>query len=238
MQKIIAMLNGTLQVMAAGSERSITRLKEIEKSLVGASKIDDIVALKARLTDCLAFVRTETVRGREELSRTLTTVEDDFRRAQEVLLFCSQGTPGRPEAEQFLTELSSRTAGTDWFVAVFVIRHFELVAKRYGTAVADQLLLEFVRQRLHVLARTASIFRWARDSVVVVIQRIVSLPDLQMEISESVSPPLDYKTPVGDRVAVLTISSKWVLWQGTAPPIKELIEKIDSFTGSSDGSGD
>lgn len=234
MQKIVAMLSETLQVLAAGSHRSVLRLKEVEVLLTKVSGLDDIVALKSRLTDCLAFVRKETAREHEEVSQTLATVKEDFRKAQEALLFSSHAAPGRKAAEQHLARIIQSSPSAPWFVAVFVLQHFALVSRRYGSSVADQLLLELIRLRIQPFVKDGAVFRWAKDSVLAVLPDVGSLDKVQEEIRVSMSQPLDYRAPIGGRVAVLTIATRWMAWAAAGLPYDNIITTIDGFTESSD----
>ncbi|MCL5745066.1 MAG: hypothetical protein M1541_14265, partial [Acidobacteria bacterium] len=99
-QKMVTMLNQTVAVLSSGSERSLLRLRQIEGDLRQASALGDIVALKARLSDCLQYVREQRAQEREDAARSLERMERDVQRLQEGMALARGGIGSRAEAEQ------------------------------------------------------------------------------------------------------------------------------------------
>ncbi len=231
LHKILAMLNETLVVLSTGSERSVSRLRQIEKKLDRVNQIDDIVALKSNLAECLNFVREESAREREEAAHTLAGMEQDVRRARDALVFAANGMGKRAEASAALSEAGrdSRRAAS-CFVAVFVVERFGSVALRYGEQVAEELLLAFARDRLQALAGCGPLFRWAREAVLILIERGTTLAEVRLEVDQAMT-PFDHRIYVGDRAAILTLVHRRLVCPLEGASAKRLIEEIDSFVG-------
>src|SRR5689334_16292186 len=97
-RKIVAMLNQTVTALSAGSTRSVERLHRIERDIQQASVLDDLLSLKARLADCLAYVQEETSRERKEIGKMMAALETGLVQAREMSAMMHSGLPGREEA--------------------------------------------------------------------------------------------------------------------------------------------
>jgi hypothetical protein len=67
LQNMIGMLTRTVAALVSGSNRSVTRLREIEGQLVEASEIQDVRMLRLRMEQCLERIREEAQSRRPSL---------------------------------------------------------------------------------------------------------------------------------------------------------------------------
>jgi hypothetical protein len=102
MQHIVGMLNQALMVLAGGSERSLSRLKNIQTSLEKASYLQDILALKSSLSDTMQFVREETIREQQPAARDKELFGKDLAKAKEFLALTRSGLLGRDDGRRAL----------------------------------------------------------------------------------------------------------------------------------------
>ena len=129
LQRMVTMLNTTVAVLSAGSERSLTRLKQLASDLQQASAIQDIVALRSRLSHCLQYIRTETELERSSHSREMAQIEQTRQKVQESVALARSGTGSRMEAE---ASLSENLKSPSMYVVVVVLTRVRTVAARFG----------------------------------------------------------------------------------------------------------
>ncbi len=237
-QKIVAMLNQTVVVLSTGSRRSVGRLRQIEKDLEGASQIQDILSLKSRLSECLTFIREETAREREDVARTVLTMDEEVRKACDTMMLSKAGLPGRPEAERLFTDLLQEAKTGGKFVAVFSLDRCNSIQSRFGAAAGDQVFRDLAKKTVLGLAAPKQVFRWGPGTLVALIERSETLEKVQSEIQHMNAEPLDIKVEVGGRMAVLTVSSRWLVFPlSEARELAWLASEIDAFTGGSTPGG-
>src|ERR1039458_1050225 len=69
-QKIVAMLQQTIEALSRGNDRSMTRLRRIESQIRSASQISEIVALRERLRSCVDQIRDEAAAEQRDFAKT------------------------------------------------------------------------------------------------------------------------------------------------------------------------
>jgi hypothetical protein len=231
-QHILGMLNQALQVLAGGSERSVSRLQKIEKTLQRASMIEDIVALKASLAETVRFVKEEAVREQETSSAEVAGFEKEVGKARE-LAGRSRGTfAGRPEGIRDISvRLKSIPADQALYLVAFHFDRLQAVVQRYGPEVADELMLLLIKERLQPVAASNATYRWTASSLVGLFHRPRDLDGLRTEMARLNRAPLVYRLPLGNRTAVLTVSPSHLVAEGRGEQTELLIEEVDRFTG-------
>lgn len=244
LQSMLAMLTDTVAAISAGSERSVQRLHTIEKQLERASVLEDIRALKSRLSECLQAVREEVRLQREEMARTMTELKNEIKRAQERRTVSAPPPPkpatasalamGRAEAEQALAQALEQ--GLHAYAALFVVDRIEIINARFGSNAGEQLVQFFRHHLTEGLLRSDPVYRWSAASLVALLDRPYSLDDARAEVQHVVSVRLEKTIQIGTRTVLLPITSHWsVLPVFEAASLQELIADLDAFAVRSPG---
>ncbi len=227
LQKMVSMLTDTVAALSSGNERSVTRLRRIERELEQVSKAGDLAAIKTRLSDCLSYVREEAARERAESARFMTEMEERVKEAQNEAAAASAGISGRREAESALA-----TRGGAVSVAM-VLDNLPAVRARFGAPAAEDLSSEFTRDLLRQLPRPVRLFRWSPHAFVAVIDPeagadAAGLRSRLGEVLQGIA--TERRVQAGSRSAVLTLAFRWtVVAAGENGGAARMARDIDQF---------
>jgi hypothetical protein len=223
-QKILGMLQQTIEVLSRGTDRSMTRLRRIESQIRSASQISEIVALRERLRSCVDQIRDEAAAEQRDFAKTRSGLERDLLLAQESAALARGGIPGRSQAEQRIAE----AAGVAPLVLVLLDR-LPPIKARYGTGVSERYFSSFLGELTGRLPSPKKIFRWNERTL------MVELPaDEAGDMSESAlrnrlaDMPRVVQVDVGGRVAVLENTHRWHLVPAGAQRA-EILQRIEDF---------
>lgn len=232
-QNMVSMLNQTVVVLSSGSQRSITRLQRVEKQLERASQIEDLVAMKAHFAECLAYVREESARERDEVARTVLMMEQQVKDARDEMAVERSGVPGRAEAEQAIAAAILEAPERNW-VVVLELDRYRAVQARFGAAAAEHLLSHFGGELGRRLPSPKRLFRWNPGSVVVLIESGKRHAELEQQVRDALRTlPLETNLELGSRVAVLTQSHQWqVVWLADFTAQGTMAGEIDRLLGA------
>jgi GGDEF domain-containing protein len=234
LQAMLAMLTETVAAISAASDRTVTRLQNIEKQLERASMLEDIRGLKAKLSECLLMVRDEARRQREETARTIAELRSEIQRAQQRQAPISLAKPtaappermGRAEAEQALARALEERAHA--YAAVFVVDRVELVSGRFGANAGEQLVQFFQHHLAQGLLSSDQVFRWGPASLLVLMERRGSLEEAREEAQRVASVRLEKTIQIGTRTALLPVTGRCaVIPVFQYPSLRLLIEEIE-----------
>lgn len=229
-QNMMAMLNRTVAVLSSGSNRSVDRLRRIEREIENVAVIDDLVALKARLSDCLSYVQQETAREREEVAHTLASMEAEIEKARESAALARTGFPGRNQAEQALAEAIGQKPSV--LALLCVLERFDNFHVRFGPAAADQFVTLFVEDLARRLPAPKRLFRWSVASLLALLDPAAG-GDLRGQVRHVMQVlPLERKLEMGNRVAVIAQPVRWALidlGQGGSPAV--VLDQIRQLAG-------
>ncbi len=231
MQKIVAMLNDTLVVLSTGSDRAISRLKQVEKALQRAQAINDLVALKETVAQTMLFVREEMHKEREVTAKVLADTGEEFRRVRKALVVANGGLPGRKDALRILGPALAGEHRNRCFVAVFVIERYAALCGRFGPELAGDVIHGFLRERLGRLAAPGALFLWAPGCVVVLMERDGALAEVRAEVAEVADAAYEYRIYWAERIVPVGLASRWMLFQGADWEAEPLAGEIDAFAG-------
>jgi GGDEF domain-containing protein len=234
LQGMLAMLTETVAAISAASDRTVTRLQNIEKQLERASMLEDIRSLKARLAECLVSVREEARRQREEMARTVTELRNEILRAQQRQAPAAAPTPAgapgglsRADAEEALARALEEHAHA--YAAVFVIERIELVSGRFGAQAGEQLVQFFRHHLAEGLLSSDRVYRWGAGSLLVLMERSCSLEQVREEAQRVASVRLEKTIQIGTRTALLPVTSRCaVIPVFQYPSLRLLIEEIEA----------
>ncbi|MCC6314532.1 MAG: hypothetical protein IT337_11035 [Thermomicrobiales bacterium] len=226
-QQIVSMLNQTIAALSAGSDRSVERLRQIEGDLKHATAIPDIVALKARLSDTLRYVREASVRERSESAETAARLARDAQRAQERMAAARSGVGGREEAELRIQAMCQRPVRGA--LAVFVLDRAEAIRQRFGGTVADRYVFLFVQDLLDALPSPKQLFLWDTSAIVADLES-ESHPDaLRAELRAALAAaPAERRLDIGQRLAVFSNHHRWtVIPLGASDTPAETVARVE-----------
>ena len=236
LQHVIAMLTRTVAALGAGSERSVTRLQEIEGQLVRASEIEDVRMLKVRMEQCLESIRDEAQKQRAESSRLMEGLQQDILQTQDRMRTVTvapidpvTGLPLRPDAEAALAEAAAGLKPA--FVLTLAVDRVALINGRFGYAAGDQALKLYVESLRPRLAAGDRIFRWSGPAFVVLTERADRLERVRDQFRSVVPPKTERNLQVANRTALVSLSATWTVFP-VAAPVADLIEQLDKFLAS------
>lgn len=239
LRQMVATLTEGVEKLAAGSERSITNLRDITKQVERASTIEDIRLLRARLAECVSELEREASRQKEESAQVITRLKTEISRVStqinpERLPDPVTGLPLRAEAERALEAACAE--GAHVYVAVFVVDRLALVNARFGYAIGDKLLNAFLARLRKHLSAADPIFRWSGPTFVALLERPAPAPVIEREIRRFASERHEEYIQAGGRSIILSVACSWTLIPAfefmSAEP---LIAKIDQFLVSQSG---
>jgi len=227
-QKMVAMLNETIVVLASGSERSQARLKQLESDLKNASALSDIVALRARVNACMVCVREERTKGQQETAKQISNMESGARRAQEGFALARTGISTRTEAEKSIAEAVSNTEAA---MAIIVLDLIPTIKSRFNQITAERFVSAFAQDVSERLPSPNRLFRWSEQSLVVELGNSKLLARRMNEVRDRLQQmPRERQLDLGNRSAMFSNAHRWTLIRPceaqTAPAA---ISRIDQF---------
>ncbi len=239
LQTMLQLVTETVISVSNASQRTVNRLRDLEKQLGKATVIEDIRSLKERLNVCLEALRAEATAQEEEGASTAESlqhqVQESGRRIRELtigqMIDPVTGLPGPAAAEDALRTGIRTPSGL--FVAVFVLQRLPLITTRFGQAVGDQLLITFAESLGKQIAATDRLYRWSGPSFLVLMERTEQLEQLQQELRRITRQRLEQTIEVGSRTVLLPIFCSFAVfpvsrWKG----LEVLLSKMHDFVAS------
>ena len=232
-QHIFAILNHALIVMAEGSDRSVSRLSEIQNTLQRTSKMRDLVAMRSSLSDTMKFVEKEAAESRKVVTEELARLQADVGKAREYMGNAGAVLAGRTEAIARIGEtLQSLIDGQGLYALAYVCERLSGITQRYGSKVAEELVFRVIRERLEPVARAAFLYRWTSSGLVAVFTRQRDLVAVEREVADLNRGPVVHRVALGNRTAVLTMVPSRLVLEGCPGFPSRLVDQLDSFIGA------
>jgi len=237
LQHMVSMLTQTLISVGTSSEHSASKLQEIEKSIERTQAVEDIQLLKLRLGECLAAVREESIRQKQEGQSALVTLQKELLCAQDRMgsfqmqadLDVATGLPSRAEAEKAIREAMG--APKDRYLLIAVCSRVQAVNARFGYAIGDKILAEFATHFKSGLSARDRIFRWHGPAIVALLERSERMERVRAEMRQFADAKLEKTTELGHRSVLIPISAAWSVFQLT-PPINVFLKQVEAFTAA------
>jgi len=239
LQSIVGMLTQAMSQISTGSDTSIHRLQDLQKQIEHVSMVEDMRTLKARLSECLETIRTETVRQRDDSKRVVAELDQGLKKAREPQVIEAgeadplTGIPLRPEAEQAIR--AACEGGAHAYAALFMLDRVQAMSMRFGFALGDQVILFFLQHLSQGLEGRDQLFRWGSGAFLALLERKDPPVQVRSELGKFLSRRLEQSFPVGARSVVVPISSTWVLVPLFESTYSEAVHKLEVFasTGAS-----
>lgn len=243
---MMSMLTSTVTSISAASQTAVDQLSRVEKRIEQISYTTDLPKLKIELADCLAMVREEAFRQREQNAATIHTlqrgVSDAQHRISEVIGTNSQkpnepllrdpltNLPGRADAEDALFQARSRRNN---FAAVLPVDRLALVNNRFGSESTDKVIQFFSAYLQRHLRPGDKLFRWSHNAFLAIVERDSTQDSVRADLSRFASSKLELTLEHHGREILLPVSSTWVLFSaGESRNHESLVMKIDGFLKS------
>jgi len=227
MRRILAAMNEALIVLAAGSDRSLDALRQMEMTLELAATLHDISSLKSKVNEVIRLVSQETVRLRDESPRAISEMNKQISAAQDAL----HATPEYPDRERAVAAMTAGAGEQPAAVAVFVLQRYPAIVIRYGKEAAKALLHSLIHDRIQPLAPNAQAFAWSQDTAVLFIPRGNDFARVNQEIRSKAEISFDHRFVSGGRLATMKGSLRSTVLP-LREPVSQTVCDIDLFTRS------
>jgi diguanylate cyclase (GGDEF)-like protein len=232
---MVTMLTSTVSAISTSGDVNVKRLGEIEKRVVSTSQLDDVRVIKGRLSDCLADIRSEVDRQRQDQRATIQQLNDglDAARKTSPNLFAGPSTDPitglarRAEAEIALAEAGQADAPA--FAVVLVLDRLQALNLKFGREVGDEVLGEFARMIEKKLPYGDQLFRWGGPSLLAILHRRSSIERVRSEIAQMVDIKLEHNIETPSRSIMIPIAARWAVFPMMAAP-RLLYKRIDTFS--------
>ncbi len=218
-RQILRMLSHSLLEVSQASDTASSKLRGIEKEIENASRLDELVLIRARLNESLQALAEENSRQRKQAAE----LADQLR--GQLTSVCSQPerhldpVTGLPDGATAVAEIGALLAGGSQeagYVAVFRLDRLDAINSRYGYAVGDRVLLSCARQLAKQLAGADQLHRWHGPALVAILQRPVRLHDVRVEVSRIASMRHDELIELNNRSVLVSLSC-----MATTIPLRE-----------------
>jgi GGDEF domain-containing protein len=232
LQAIVAMLMQAMSQIANGSRNSIARLQEIQEEIEHAAMLEDVRAVKARLSDCLQSIRREAARQRDESANAVSTLKEGLRQAKEtkpvqVAESCDPVTGLPPHADAEAAIAAACEGGSKVYAALFVVERIQPINSRFGRSVGDQVLVMFLQHLSQALTPADRLYRWNEASFLGLLERHGSADQVRKELGKILSRRHTFE--IDSRSVVLPVASTWVVALLFKSSYAEILHKLDSF---------
>jgi hypothetical protein len=247
LQAVVGMLTQCISEISAGSERSTTRLRDIERRLAKSQEIYDVRDLRQEMADCLADVREESACRRRESDHLIADLKTAVREgARTSLLEIKANAPeneleppaGAPaeDAEsgprggiEALIEQAAQD-GPPLFVAVLVIDHLNTIISRFGQAAAAQVAAFCAQQAKTNLRNALEVLVWKGTSCVALLDGTAGSEALERGVLYEAQRRRSMTLELGQRNAMLQVSySKWCVFPVTGRQPSAVMQGMSAF---------
>jgi diguanylate cyclase (GGDEF)-like protein len=237
LQNMVSMLTQTVITIGSSGESSVNKLQDIEKSIERVRMLEDMQLLKLRLGECLEAVRAEALRQKTDGQNTLEVLKKELENTRDrvgtvaanVELDASTGLPSKKEALKAIQAVVASPHNK--FLVIAVVSRVQAVNARFGYAVGDRVLTTFAEHFRKNLGAQDQVFRWHGPAVIAVLERAERLETVRTEIRRFAEAKLEKTAEVGNRTVLLPISASWSIFS-VAPPMEELLKKMEAFTAA------
>lgn len=210
MHRMLATMNEALLSLAAGSDRTVGALKQMETTLEHAAKLNDISSLKLKVNEVVAAISREAVREREESTRAISDLQKHIVAARNTFSAVAGEFADREHALAAFTE-SLSPGKPPALAGVFVLQRLRAIVARYGKDAATELLHGLIRARIRPLAPDSAAFLWSEEAAVLIIENPPEAAHLRDHIRLKVEAPFEHRLVAGGRVATLNAGVRSVL---------------------------
>lgn len=258
LQAMLAMTTETIMFLGESSQTGIRQLRMVERNLQKASSIDDVRVLRGRLNDCLALVRSESNRLRDESQARIAALQEGMARTAKHVRTSGVDVPETPvvvpqdgvgvEPEDPATGLPGRSAaehlidanifqGKGLTVALFLVDGLAQVTGRFGRETSDEIMRAVAR---HVEERLngGSLFRWSGPAVTAILEMETSFHAIEREMQQIAAMRLEKTIEKNGHFILLPITCSLMLQKvSDADTLDAVVANLDDFVAAHSGGG-
>jgi diguanylate cyclase (GGDEF)-like protein len=233
-RQIMRMLAHSLLEVSQASDTASGRLRQIEKEIESASRLDELALIRAKLNDSLEALAEENSRQRKQA----TALAGHLR--EQLTAVCSQaehrldpvtGLPDSAAAVAEIEEVLAAGEGRDAaYAAVFRLERLDAINARFGFAVGDRMLLACAQHLGQQLGGSDKLYRWRGPALVAVLSRTVRRQDVRLEVSRIASKRHEELIEMNNRTMLLPLScTATTIPIGEHASIESVVRTIDGF---------
>lgn len=243
---MMGMLTATVTSISTASQEAVEQLSKVEKRIEQISYSSDLPRLKVELADCLAMVREEAFRQREQNAATIHTLQrgvsdtqqriaevataEPFTKKESLMRDLLTGLPGRADAEDALVQARSRK---NMYAAVLPVDRLALVNSRFGSQSTDVVVTFFAEYLQSHLHTDDILFRWSANAFLALVEREQTQDSVRADLSRFASAKVELALQHHGREILLPLSSTWALFAAVEGRTHDvLVAKIDGFLKS------
>jgi GGDEF domain-containing protein len=234
LQSIVGMLTAAIPRISSAGQTSVARLQELQHQVEQAVMLEDVRALKLRVSECLEAMREETERQANESAKVVTGLKQGLAAVQSKQVPEASGgidpltgLHSRTEGEQAILEAGG--PGSHAYVGLFVLSRLQAVNSRYGPELGDRLLMFLLERLVLGLSAKDQFFRWSTNSFLAVMHRKASAELLRREVGRLLADRLEQTFEIASRTVTVPISPIWTIVPLFELSHGEVIRKLDAF---------
>jgi GGDEF domain-containing protein len=234
LQNMIFMLTETIASMAAGCDKSVRRLQNVEQQIEKAQFIGDVQQLKGQLLECLEQVRAETAQ-QQETRATAGRIQAELESSKQRLgTVCKEldpitALPAGSAVDHAL--LACLKQDRRFFATAFVVQRIQAINMRFGYELGDQVLKAFRDHLRANLPDADLLFRGRGPTIIALIDRPQPVERVRAEMKRVAESTQGRTFEIRDREVMIAIAANW-----TVVPVEHsttsVIAQIDSFVAS------
>lgn len=235
---ILGMLTQAMTQIATLSENSVSRLQELQERIEHAAMLEDVRALKARLSECLDSIRAEVARQREESRQLISSLREALESVQARPASAGAEEPGDPltglpQKSEAKTAIGAACGpGSRIYAALFVLDRLPTIQSRFGPKAVDEALLFFLQFLSEALSPTDRFFRWEEGSFLALIDRQGAADYVRREIAKAIARRPEQTLRIDGRSVALQLSSTWTVLPLSEHTPAENVKKLEAFCAS------
>ncbi len=228
-RKILSILNEAFASLDSGGERSGVRMKQLERSLQDASKMEDLRSLKVHLSNVLQFVRQESEDESQKTRSALEALGAQLEVAHQAAVKYAGGKlASREHGLAYLAGEIDQENENVLYAGLFVADALRAVRLRHGNQVSEGLLCDISRKLLGKVVPDAQAFEWSSDALLVVWRSKENFTSVSEHVRNALNVPLENRAFVGTRVANFSLSVRSLLVEARGK-LDQIVSNLDQF---------
>ncbi len=236
---MLGTMMATVIFITSSSEASVKQLSTIESKLERVATLEDTRQVKTYLTDCLALVRSESLRLQTETRTKINSLKNDVDRLSSRLKSVSAedtqqdhvtGLPGRSTAEEAIATKIARRK--EFLTALFVLDRLASINGRFGRLVGDDVLVSAAQMLAQKLSG-ATLYRWSGPAFVAIFDPSANLAQAETRAVQAAAMRLEKNIETGDRSVLIVITTLCHLQRVTSNLTPDAVfRSMDAFLAS------
>lgn len=239
LQAVVGMLTQTMAEVAAGSEHSLTRLKDIERRLSKSQENYDVRELRQQMAECLATVKEEVASRRRESEKVVADLQSAALKAKPAAPVEQPRVQTEPEPDRSGIEALIEQAvadGPPLLVAVLVIDHLKTIATRFGEGAAGRVAAFCAEQAKINLRGALHVGVWKGVACVALLDGTAGSEAVERAVMIESQRRRSMSLDIGQRDVMLQASySKWSIFPASGRPAASVLQNMNSFLAQAAG---